>query len=148
MSSMTDAFKTATGLHYFQNANQANVGDGTGVLASAAPGSVQLALATVAYVDADTLLTADEVVYTGYARPAIARSAGGWNSTTDTISNAALIQFGNMTAGGPDTVVHLGLGFIVTGEVLALHQTLAAPLVINDGVNPQFAIDALDRVFA
>jgi hypothetical protein len=53
-----------------------------------------------------------------------------------------------MTAGGPDTVVHVGLGFIGTGDVLRLHQDLVADLVINNGVNPQFAIGALDWVFA
>ena len=53
-----------------------------------------------------------------------------------------------MTAGGPDTVVHLGLGFISTGNTLRLHQDLTADLVINNGVNPQFAIGALDWVFA
>lgn len=148
MSSMTDAFETNAGLLYFQNADHANIGDAAGLQNSAAPGSTQLALATVAYVDADTLLTADEVAYTGYARQTQARSAAGWTSSADTISNAALIQFGEMTAGGPDTVVHVGLGFLSTGDQLDLHQDLDADLVINNGVNPQFAIGALDWVFA
>ena len=148
MASMTDAYETALGLHIFQNANQANHGDATGILASAAPGSSQLALATVAYVDADTLLTADEVAYTGYSRPTQARDGTDWTSSADTISNGVLEQFGEMTAGGPDTVVHVGIGMIATGDVLALHQDLAADLVINDGVNPQFSIGALDWVFA
>lgn len=148
MSSMTDAFETALGLHLFQNADIANVGDAAGVQNSAAAGNTQLALATVAYIDGDTVLTADEVAYTGYARPTQARSSGGWSSSGDTISNAALIQFGEMTAGGPDTVVHVGLGFLGSGNQLDLHQDLAADLVINNGVNPQFAIGALDWVFA
>jgi len=148
MASMVDAFETNLGLHLFQNADIANVGDAAGVQNSATAGSTQLALATVAYVDADTLLTADEVAYTGYARPTQARSSGGWSSSADTISNAALIQFGEMTAGGPDTVVHVGLGFLGTGNQLDLHQDLVSDLVINNGVNPQFAIGALDWVFA
>jgi hypothetical protein len=115
---------------------------------SAGAGSSQLALSTSALTDADTLLTATEVVYTGYARPTQARSGAGWTVATDTASNAALIQFGEMSAGGPDTVVHLGLGFISSGNVLRLHQDLVADLVINNGVNPQFAVGALDWVFA
>lgn len=148
MSSMTDAFETSLGLLLFQNADIANVGDAGGLQNSAAAGSTQLALATVAYIDGDTLLTADEVAYTGYARPTQARSSGGWSSSGDTISNAALVQFGEMTAGGPDTVVHVGLGFLSSGNQLDLHQDLAADLVINNGVNPQFAAGALDFVFA
>lgn len=148
MSSMADAFETNLGLLLFQNTDLANVGDAAGLQNSTAAGSTQLALATVAYNDADTLLTADEVAYTGYSRPTQARSSGGWSSSGDTISNAALIQFGEMSAGGPDTVVHVGLGFLGTGNQLDLHQDLASDLVINNGVNPQFAIGALDWVFA
>lgn len=142
--SFTDAFETEILNLLFNNDGIANVGDATGLPASATAGSTQLALATVAYIDADTLLTADEVAYTGYARPTQARSAAGWTVSGNTASNAALIQFGEMTAGGPDTVVHLGLGFLSTGNQLDMHADLNADLVINNGVNPQLAIGALD----
>ena len=145
---MTDGFENVLALLLFNNTGIANIGDATGLPASAAAGSTQLALATVAYTDGDTLLTADEVAYTGYVRPTQARSSAGWTVASDTVSNAALIRFGEMAAGGPDTVVHVGLGFIATGDVLRLHQDLTADLVINNGVNPQFAIGALDWVFA
>ena len=148
MSSMVDSFENALAALLFNNSAITNIGDASGLVATTGAGSTQLALATVAYVDADTLLTADEVAYTGYARPTQARSSGGWTIASDTASNAALIQFGEMSAGGPDTVVHVGLGFIATGDVLRLHQDLDADLVINNGVNPQFAIGALDWVFA
>jgi hypothetical protein len=148
MSSMTNAFETALGLLIFNNTDVANVGDAAGLQNSATAGTTQLTLSTSALTDADTLLTATEVAYTGYARPTPARSGAGWSSSGDTISNAALIQFGEMTAGGPDTVVHLGLGLLGSGNQLDLHQDLAADLVINNGVNPQFAIGALDWVFA
>lgn len=143
MASLTDAFENSLMLHFFQNANMANFGDATGLLAAGTVGSTQLALSTSALTDADTLLTATEVAYTGYARPTQARTSGGWTVSGAVASNAALIQFGEMTAGGPDTVVHLGIGFIATGNVLAMHQDLNADLVINNGVNPQFAIGAL-----
>ena len=148
MSSMTNGFENVLALLLFNNTGIANIGDATGLPGSAAAGSTQLALSTVALTDADTLLTATEVAYTGYARPTQARSSAGWTVAGDTASNAALIQFGEMTAGGPDTVVHLGLGFLATGDVLRLQQDLAADLVINNGINPQFAISACDWVFA
>lgn len=148
MSSMVNDFENALALLLFNNTGIANIGDATGLPASAAAGSTQLALHTAALVETDNLLTANEVAYTGYARPTQARSSAGWTVSGDTASNAALIQFGEMTAGGPDTVVHVGLGFLATGNVLRLHQDLNADLVINNGINPQFAIGALDFVFA
>ena len=132
----------------FNNTGIANIGDATGLPGSSSAGSTQLSLHTVALDDTDTLLTADEVAYTGYSRPTQARSSSGWTVSADTASNAALIQFGEMTAGGPDTVVHAGLGFLATGDVLRLHADLTSDLVINNGVNPQFAIGALDWTLA
>lgn len=148
MSSMTNGFENVLALLLFNNTTIANIGDATGLVGSTSAGSTQLALSTSALTDADTLLTATEVAYTGYGRPLQARSGAGWTVSGDTASNAALIQFGEMSAGGPDTVVHLGMGFIATGDVLRLHQDLTADLVINNGINPQFAIGALDWVFA
>lgn len=148
MSSMTDGFETALATLLFNNTDITNIGDASGLVGSSTPGSTQLSLATVAYNDADADMTADECSYTGYTRPTQARSGSGWTISSDTASNAALIQFGEMSAGGPETAVHLGLGFISTGDVLRLHQDLDADLVINDGVNPQFAIGALTWTFA
>ena len=148
MSSMTNGFENVLALLLFNNTTIANIGDATGLVGSSGAGSTQLALSTSALADTDTLLTATEVAYTGYARPTQARSSAGWTVSGDTASNAALVQFGEMSAGGPDTVVHVGLGFIATGDVLRLHQDLTAHLVINNGINPQFAIGALDWVFA
>ena len=143
MASMVDAFENSLMLLLFNNTAIANVGDATGLPATAAPGSSQISLATSALSDASADLTVTEVAYTGYARPTQARSSAGWTVASAIASNAALIQFGEMTAGGPDTVVHMGLGLLATGNVIRLHQDLNADLVINNGVNPQFAIGAL-----
>lgn len=148
MSSMVDAFENSLALLLFNNTTLANIGDATGLVGSGAAGSTQLALTSVALTDASTVLTSNELSYTGYARPTQARSSGGWTVTNDTADNAALIQFGEMSAGGPVTAVHVGLGFISTGNVLRLQKSLTSNLVINNGVNPQFAIGALDWVFA
>jgi len=143
MASMVDAFENSLMLLLFNNTAIANIGDATGLPATAAPGSSQLSLATSALTDASADLTVTEVAYTGYARPIQARSSAGWTVSGAVASNAALIQFGEMTAGGPDTVVHLGFGLMATGNVIRLHQDLTLDLVINNGVNPQFAIGAL-----
>lgn len=143
MSSMVDAFENSLMLLLFNNTTIANIGDATGLVGSSTAGSTQLNLATSALSDSSADLTTTEVAYTGYARPTQARSGSGWTVSSATASNAALIQFGEMTAGGPDTVVHCGLGFLATGNVIRLHQDLNADLVVNNGVNPQFAIGAL-----
>lgn len=143
MSNMTDAFETALATLLFNNTGIANIGDAAGLPATVGAGSTQISLQTAALSDVDTLLTASEVAYTGYARPLQARSGAGWTIAGAVASNAALIQFGNMTAGGPQTVTYAGLGFIATGNVLRLWVQLTASLVINNGVNAQFAIGAM-----
>jgi hypothetical protein len=143
MSSMVDALENSLMLLLFNNTAIGNIGDATGLVGSTSAGSSQLALSTSALSDSSADLTVTQVVYTGYARPTQARSSAGWTVSGAVASNAALIQFGEMTAGGPDTVVHLGLGLMATGDVIRLHQDLNANLVINDGVNPQFSIGSL-----
>ena len=143
MSAVND-FENKWLLYMLNNTAITDIGDATGIPATASPGSSQLALATVALSDTTADLTVTEVAYTGYARPLQARSSAGWTVSGNNASNAALVQFGEMSAGGPDTVVHLGLGLLATGNVIRLHADLNSDLVINNGVNPQFAIGALD----
>lgn len=142
--SATNGFEDALLDLLFLNTAIANVGDATGLPATATAGSCQVSLHTVALSDTDTLLTANECDYTGYTRQTVARSGSGWTSASGTASNAALIQFGEKTAGVDDIAVHCGIGLIATGDVLRIHADLTADLTISDGVNPQFAIGALD----
>lgn len=142
--SATDAFEDALLDLLFLNTAIANIGDATGLQATGAAGSAQVSLHTVALTDTDTLLTDNECDYTGYTRQTVARSGSGWTSTSGTASNAAVIQFGEKTAGADDTAVHCGIGLIATGDVLRIHADLTSDLTISNGVNPQFAIGALD----
>jgi ethanolamine ammonia-lyase small subunit len=142
--SASNAFEQALLDLLFLNTAIANVGDASGLGGSAAAGSAQVSLHTSALADTDTSLTTNEADYTGYARATVARSGSGWTRSGSTMSNAALIQFGQKTAGADDTVVHAGIGLISTGDVLRIHADLTADLTVSDGVNPQFAIGALD----
>ena len=129
----------------FLNVAAVNYGDNAGLLPSAGVGSTELSLATVDYVVGDTLMTADEAAYTTYARPTQARSGAGWTSVDGAVANAALEQFGEMTAGGPVIAIAFGLTFnIVTANFLQWFGGLDVDLTINNTVNPQFAIGALD----
>lgn len=141
--SAVDSFENGLLLLLFNNTALTNIGNAGGLLATSSAGSTQLSLHNASgLADSDTLLTANQLNYTGYARQTQARSSGGWTVSGNSASNAALIQFGNMTAGGPQTAHAVGLGFLATGDVLRLWATLTADLVINNGVNPQFAIGA------
>lgn len=128
----------------FLNTDAANYGDAAGLQNSAAAGSCQLSLATVDYVVGDTLMTADEAAYTGYTRPTVARSGAGWTSVNGAIANAALVQFGEKTAGGDETEVAFGMTFIATGDFLQWFGGLTVDRLVSNGTNPQFLTGALD----
>lgn len=131
---------------FFTNVDFPNVGDAAGLQNSATAGSLFASLhAADAIGDTSTLQTDNEVAYTGYARQGIARSTAGWTVASGTVDNDSLVQFGEMTAGGPDTVTDVGLGSAVSGAgVLQIWGQVTTDLVINNGVNPQFAAGALD----
>ncbi len=141
---LTNLARDDTGDHMFLNSTFPDVGDAAGLLASAAPGVSELMLSTATLVIGDTLMTTTEVAYTGYARPTQARSGAGWTSVDGAVANAALEQFGEMTALGPDTVIDFGLSLFATSDALQWFGVLDNSLIINNGVNPQFAIGALD----
>ena len=144
MAGFTDLAETDFLDHFLTNTTFPNVGDAAGLLASAAPGVFTLALnAADAITDASTVYTDNEVAYTGYSNPTIVRGTGAWTVTGDTASNDALIVFGEMSAGGPDTVTDVSRGF-AAGTIMHFWGQVTADLVINTGVNPQLAINALD----
>jgi hypothetical protein len=130
----------------FTNIAFPNVGDAGGLQPSTAAGSWFASLHTGdALSDTSTQQTDNEADYTGYGRQGIARSAAGWTVNAGTADNDALIQFGEMTAGASDTITDVGLGFASTGNgVLHFWGQVASDLVVNNGVNPQFAAGALD----
>jgi hypothetical protein len=81
--------------------------------------------------------------YGGYVRPTQERTAVSWTVTAGVCSNLSIITFGEMASGTSETAVHLGLGFLGTGDQIDLHADLTSDLVLNNGVNPQFAVGAL-----
>lgn len=130
----------------FTNVDAPNWGDAAGLQNSAAPGSEYASLHLSDLLsDTSTAQTDNETTYTGYARQGVARSAAGWTVATGTVDNDALIQFGSMSAGGPVTITDVGLGFAVSGAgYLHIWGQVTSDLVVNNGVNPQFAAGALD----
>lgn len=74
---VTDILTELWEKHIFQNANVANIGDGTGLRGSPTAGSLYISLHS-ADPGAAGDQTTSEASYTNYARQGVARSAAGW----------------------------------------------------------------------
>jgi len=139
---MTNAAEAALLDLLFLNVDWANIGDAAGLQNSATAGSFYISLHTADPGEAGDQST-NEVSYTGYARVAVNRTAGGWTRTVSTIANTALVQFGQCT-GGSATATHFGIGTDSAGAGnLLLKGALNASLSISNGIQPQFAAGAL-----
>ena len=140
--SMTNAAEAALLDLLFLNVDWANIGDAAGLQNSATAGSFYISLHSADPGEAGNQST-NEISYTGYARVAVNRTAGGWTRTTSTIANTALVQFGQCT-GGTATATHFGIGTDSTGAGnLLLKGALNASLSISNGIQPQFAARAM-----
>ena len=140
--SLSNASETALLNLLFNNAAWALIGDASGLQPSAAPGSFYVALHTADPSDAGTQTT-NEAAYTGYARVAVARSAGGFTVSGAQVSNTATIQFGECTAGA-STVTHFTVGTAASGAGSVLYRgALSASRAVSAGITPLFNPAAL-----
>jgi hypothetical protein len=143
--SATNAFETALLQHIFQNADIALIGDATGLRGSSTAGSLYVSLHTADPGEAGSQTT-NETSYTGYARAAVVRSAGGWTVSGANVSNAAIVSFGPCTA-GPVTITHFGVGTASSGAGSLLFKgVLGASIAVTTTSNAtqSFAAGALD----
>lgn len=86
----------------------------------------------------DGLQNTNEVAYTGFARVAVARNAGGWVVTDNSVSPVSVIEFGEMTAGTPSTATHASIGTAASGGGKILYRGALTPNVsIAVGVVPR-----------
>jgi hypothetical protein len=140
--SMTNAAEANLMNLLFLNVDWANIGDAGGLQNSAAAGSFYISLHSADPGEAGNQSTS-EIAYTGYARVAVARTAGGFTLTTATISNTALVQFAQCT-GGTATASHFGIGTDLSGNGnLIFKGSLTSSLSISNGIQPQFAAGAM-----
>ena len=85
---------------------------------------------------------AAEATYTGYARVALTK-ATAWTGGANPFTNAALIQFGQCTA-GTNAITHFAVVDTASGAVaMMISGALSATLNVAAGIQPQFAIAAL-----
>lgn len=91
----------------------------------------------------ETASLAAEANYTGYARVALTK-ASAWTDGGSSFTNAALVQFGQCTAGS-STCTHFAVVDTASGAVAQMISgALAAPLAVTAGIQPQFAIGDLE----
>ena len=79
--------------------------------------------------------TTSEIAYTGYARVAVVRSAAGWTVTNNSVSPAAAITFGAMTAGVGGTVTHASVGVAASAaSKILVYGTVTPNISVVSGV--------------
>lgn len=123
----------------FQNTTWAGIGDATGIVGSTTAGSIFNGLATGDPGETGDQTTS-EIAYTGYARVAVARSSGGWTVTNNSVSPAAIISFGAMTAGAGGTASFWSVGKSTSGAGELLFSGAISPTIsVVNGVTPQLA---------
>ncbi len=123
-----------------------NVGDAGGLLPSVAPGTWNIELHTGNSIgETSTVQTAAVAAYTGYVSQTVVRSTGGWTVGGDGLGdNDAAISYPISTS-GPETETDTSMGGNDGGgDVMQVYASLAADLIVNNGVTPEFAAGAFD----
>lgn len=81
--------------------------------------------------------TTSETSYTSYARVAVARTAGGFTVTNNSVSPAANIDFPACT-GGSATITHFGIGTASSSTGKLLYKGTVTPNIsVSSGVTPR-----------
>ena len=82
--------------------------------------------------------TTNEIAYTTYARATVARTAGGWTVSANTIVPAANVDFPIMTAGAGGTASYCAVGTAAsgTGKIL-LSGAISPTISVTNGVTPR-----------
>ena len=134
--SKSNSWENALLLLLFNNTNAANIGDATGLRGSTTAGSLYVSLHTADPGEAGDQTT-NEIAYTSYARVAVARSAGGWTVTANSVSPTAAVTFPAGT-GGTGTATYFGVGTASSGAGVLLYSGTVTPnIVCGSGVTPQ-----------
>ena len=78
----------------------------------------------------------NETAYTGYARQSVARSAGGWTVTGNSVSPVANINFPECTASPGAPITHMSIGTGVANKLL-YKGTITPSIAVAAGAIPR-----------
>lgn len=82
--------------------------------------------------------TTSETAYTGYTRVAVARTAGGFVVTNNSVSPAANVDFPECTASPGAAITHFGIGTAASGAGKLLYKGTVTPnITMAVGVIPR-----------
>lgn len=140
--SKSNTFETNWLNHVFLNQAITLIGDAAGLLGSAAPGDLFISLHTADPGEAGDQTT-NEAAYTGYARKAVPRTAGGWVVTGNLAENVAAVLFDICTAGSAN-ITHFGIGTSLSGVGKLLYSGTTSPLAVSANITPEFPAGAID----
>ncbi len=127
----------------FNNVDVTLVGDAAGLQNSATAGSLYISLHTSDPGEAGSQTT-NESAYGGYARVAVARTAGAWAVVGNAVDNVAAITFPACSSGS-STVTHFGIGTDSSGAGKLLYKGALTPTIaVTTGITPQIPAGGLD----
>ncbi len=136
--SKSNAAETAILELLFNNTDFANIGDAGGLQNSATAGSFYVALHTADPGEAGNATT-NEAAYTNYARVAVARTAGGWTVSGNSVTNTAQITFPQCGVTGA-TITHASITTASSGASIILYSgALSSSLAVANQITPFFA---------
>lgn len=116
-----------------------------GNAAYSAPGTLHIALFTVAPSDSGGGTEVGTGTWTNYARVAVTNNATNFPAASGGLkSNGTAISWGVATASGPVTVVAVGIFDAASSGNLLAWADLATSKTVNNGDTPSFAIGELD----
>lgn len=140
--SKSNSLENSLLLLLFNNTNIANVGDATGVRGSTVAGSLYLSLHTADPGEAGDQTT-NEIAYSGYARVAVARAAGGFTVSGNSVNLTTLTSFPVGTAGTSPTATYFGIGTASSGAGVLLYSGTVTPNILCGlGITPQLTAAA------
>lgn len=132
----SDAYEAALQDLIYLNIDFPNIGDATGLVGSTVDGFIHFALHTADPGEGGSQST-NEIAYTSYTRVAVARGAGGFVRTANSISPLATVTFPAGT-GGSGTATFFSTGIASSGSTLVIHRGAITPsIVCGAGVTPR-----------
>jgi len=135
--SKSNALETAWLALLFNNTDIPDIGDAGGLRGSVAAGSLYLSLHTADPGEAGTQATS-EISYTGYARQGVARTAGNFAVSGNTMSLNVNVDFPEMSGGAGGNVTHFAVGVAAAGATVVLYKGPVTPnILVQTGVTPR-----------
>lgn len=102
--------------------------------------TLTVALHTADPGEAGTMLT-NEAAYSTYARVTVARTAGGWTVTGNSVSPVADIVFPTPSTGDNETLTHFSVGTGVSNNILYKGTLTPNITAVDGGAAPTITTD-------